>query len=147
MGLPTSVMGTQVHSYEMMRYASGLLHGESDGHVPLEVNLDLANGVSFMKGCYVGQELTARTHFRGQLRKRCLPFYFTTNPDDPVSHAAAAAAVAAAVSMCVCGGRVWVCSCTTVWAWALVAGGQDGAECMYYELASHLFCKRQGHKT
>ena len=50
MGLPTSVMGTQVHSYEMMRYASGLLHGESDGHVPLEVNLDLANGVSFMKG-------------------------------------------------------------------------------------------------
>jgi len=29
--------------------------------------------VSFDKGCYVGQELTARTHFQGLIRKRVMP--------------------------------------------------------------------------
>jgi len=41
--------------------------------IPLEVNLDYLNGVSFNKGCYLGQELTARTHFRGLVRKRLFP--------------------------------------------------------------------------
>lgn len=41
--------------------------------LPLEANLDLLNGVSFAKGCYLGQELTARTHFRGVVRKRLVP--------------------------------------------------------------------------
>ena len=30
-------------------------------------------GVSFGKGCYVGQELTARTQFKGNIRKRLVP--------------------------------------------------------------------------
>lgn len=41
--------------------------------LPLESNVELLNGVSFSKGCYLGQELTARTHFRGVVRKRLLP--------------------------------------------------------------------------
>ena len=41
--------------------------------LPLESNLELLSGVSFAKGCYLGQELTARTHFRGVVRKRVLP--------------------------------------------------------------------------
>eukprot|EP00308_Calcidiscus_leptoporus_P021977 CAMPEP_0119354474 /NCGR_PEP_ID=MMETSP1334-20130426/3472_1 /TAXON_ID=127549 /ORGANISM="Calcidiscus leptoporus, Strain RCC1130" /LENGTH=353 /DNA_ID=CAMNT_0007368039 /DNA_START=1 /DNA_END=1062 /DNA_ORIENTATION=+ len=41
--------------------------------LPLESNLDLLGGVSFDKGCYLGQELTARTFFRGVTRKRLLP--------------------------------------------------------------------------
>ena len=42
--------------------------------LPLESNLDLlSSGVSFAKGCYLGQELTARTHFRGVVRKRLVP--------------------------------------------------------------------------
>lgn len=32
--------------------------------IPSECNLDLTHGVSFTKGCYVGQELTARTQFK-----------------------------------------------------------------------------------
>ena len=40
---------------------------------PLEGNIELLNGVSFKKGCYLGQELTARTHFRGVVRKRLVP--------------------------------------------------------------------------
>jgi folate-binding protein YgfZ len=36
----------------------------------LETNADLLHGVSFTKGCYVGQENTARMHHRGKVRKR-----------------------------------------------------------------------------
>ena len=41
--------------------------------LPLEVGLDRLNGVDFAKGCYVGQELTARTKYRALLKKRLLP--------------------------------------------------------------------------
>ncbi|KAJ2471977.1 ccr4 associated factor [Coemansia sp. RSA 2322] len=41
--------------------------------VPLECNVDLMGGVHFSKGCYVGQELTIRTHHRGAVRKRLVP--------------------------------------------------------------------------
>ncbi len=41
--------------------------------VPLEYNLDGLNAISFSKGCYVGQELVARTHFQGMVRKRLMP--------------------------------------------------------------------------
>ncbi len=44
---------------------------------PLEYNMDLLGGVSFDKGCYVGQELIARTHHKGEVRKRTIPFYLT----------------------------------------------------------------------
>jgi folate-binding protein YgfZ len=32
--------------------------------IPLEHNLDYLHGVNFEKGCYVGQELTARTKYK-----------------------------------------------------------------------------------
>jgi len=41
--------------------------------LPLESNLELLAGVTFDKGCYIGQELTARTHSRGVVRKRLMP--------------------------------------------------------------------------
>ena len=44
--------------------------------VPLEYNLDALQGVSYTKGCYVGQELIARTHNRGVVRKRLMPITF-----------------------------------------------------------------------
>lgn len=45
------------------------LHGIADGaalasRIPLECNLDLLQYISFSKGCYVGQELTARTKYK-----------------------------------------------------------------------------------
>ena len=52
-----------------------VLHGFcAVGHaIPLEYNLDGLNAISFTKGCYVGQELIARSHFRGVIRKRLMP--------------------------------------------------------------------------
>jgi folate-binding protein YgfZ len=39
----------------------------------LENGIDELNGVDWQKGCYVGQELTARTKYRGLIKKRLLP--------------------------------------------------------------------------
>jgi tRNA-modifying protein YgfZ len=38
------------------------------------LNLDLLNGISFDKGCYTGQEIIARTHYRGTLKRRMFRF-------------------------------------------------------------------------
>jgi folate-binding protein YgfZ len=38
--------------------------------VPQMVNLELVGGVSFTKGCYPGQEVVARSHYLGKLKKR-----------------------------------------------------------------------------
>lgn len=38
-----------------------------------EGNIDLLNGISWSKGCYMGQELTARMHYRALVKKRLLP--------------------------------------------------------------------------
>jgi folate-binding protein YgfZ len=40
---------------------------------PLEANFELLHGVDFKKGCYVGQEVTARMHLKDALRRRVLP--------------------------------------------------------------------------
>lgn len=36
--------------------------------LPLECNLDALHGVSYDKGCYLGQELTSRVHHTGVIR-------------------------------------------------------------------------------
>ena len=42
--------------------------------VPQMVNLDLIGGLSFTKGCYPGQEVVARTHYLGKLKRRMYRF-------------------------------------------------------------------------
>ena len=64
-------------AHRRLRYALGVAEGaELVGLLPLECNLAGLNAVSFEKGCYVGQELTARTHHRGVVRKRIVPASF-----------------------------------------------------------------------
>ncbi len=41
-----------------------------EAFVPQMANLDLVGGVSFKKGCYPGQEIVARTQYRGGLKRR-----------------------------------------------------------------------------
>ncbi len=48
--------------------------------IPFECNLDLLHYIHYHKGCYVGQELTARTKYKGVIRKRLLPFSILSSP-------------------------------------------------------------------
>ena len=39
----------------------------------LEAGLEHLGGIDFKKGCYIGQEVTARTHYRGLVKRRIVP--------------------------------------------------------------------------
>ena len=47
------------------------------------LNLDLLGGIDYEKGCYTGQEIIARTHFRGTIKRRMLRFASDSPPPDP----------------------------------------------------------------
>jgi folate-binding protein YgfZ len=55
---------------------------QSEEFTPHMLNLDLLGAVSFDKGCYTGQEIVARTHYRGATRRRMLR-YGVTGPAAP----------------------------------------------------------------
>ena len=61
-------------NYELVRRLAGVAEGsELSGRIALESNQEFLNAVSFHKGCYLGQELTARVHYTGAIRKRIMP--------------------------------------------------------------------------
>ncbi|KAL7484973.1 hypothetical protein ACHAW6_010575 [Cyclotella cf. meneghiniana] len=61
-------------TYSVLRKLSGIAEGsELTSRTALECNQEFLNAVSFSKGCYLGQELTARSQFTGVVRKRILP--------------------------------------------------------------------------
>lgn len=67
-----------LEAYETLRFLHGLAEGtDLIEKLPSECNLDLTHAVNFHKGCYLGQELTARTQFKGVIRKRLLPIFYT----------------------------------------------------------------------
>jgi folate-binding protein YgfZ len=67
-------------AYERLRLGLGVPDGSRDLIVEkatlLESGFEELNGVDFAKGCFVGQELTARMKYRGLVRKRLLPVTF-----------------------------------------------------------------------
>jgi folate-binding protein YgfZ len=63
--------------YHRLRIEHGLPDGSRDMHVEksllLECGFDELHGIDWQKGCYLGQELTARTRYRGLVKKRLVP--------------------------------------------------------------------------
>ncbi|MBB3172953.1 hypothetical protein FHR90_000767 [Endobacter medicaginis] len=62
---------------------------ERDRTVLLEAGFDELNGISWTKGCYMGQELTARTRYRGLVKRRLVPVAFegaAPAPATPILH-------------------------------------------------------------
>ena len=63
--------------YERLRLELGLPDGSRDLEIEksilLESGFDELAGVDWDKGCYMGQELTARTHYRALIKKRLVP--------------------------------------------------------------------------
>lgn len=68
---------TDFAAYDRDRLALGIPDGSRDliveKSILLESGFDELNGVDWQKGCYVGQELTARTKYRGLIKKRLFP--------------------------------------------------------------------------
>lgn len=64
-------------TYRVRRYLKGVPEGQDElareSALPQESNVDFMGGIDYRKGCYVGQELTIRTHHTGVVRKRVLP--------------------------------------------------------------------------
>ena len=64
-------------TYDRLRLSLGIPDGSRDlvpeKSILLEAGFDELNGIDWQKGCYVGQELTARTKYRGLIRKRLMP--------------------------------------------------------------------------
>lgn len=50
-----------------------------ESFVPQMVNLDLLQGINFKKGCYTGQEIVARTHYLGKVKRRTVLTHFNAN--------------------------------------------------------------------
>ncbi|NQV56476.1 MAG: folate-binding protein, partial [Rhodospirillales bacterium] len=71
-------------AYEALRLELGLPDGSRDMDIDkstlLECGFEELNGVDFDKGCYMGQELTARTKHRGLVKRRLFP----VNIDGPL---------------------------------------------------------------
>ncbi len=62
-----------VPAWEWLDIRSGIpwIHPTTrEEFIPQMANVDLIGGVSFSKGCYPGQEIVARTQFRGQVKRR-----------------------------------------------------------------------------
>jgi len=68
---------SDLNEYDHLRLSLGIPEAGKDmipeKAIPLECGLDQLNAISWDKGCYLGQELTARVYYRGELRKRFLP--------------------------------------------------------------------------
>lgn len=66
--------------------AAGLPHvfaATSEQFTPQMLNVDLLDGVSFTKGCYTGQEIVARTHHLGRVKRRTMRFHIAGSGDAP----------------------------------------------------------------
>ena len=79
---PEKSLNISESDYKLLRYKKGVAEGSEEivpgKSLPLEFNCDFLNGVSFHKGCYIGQELTARTNYTGVVRKRIMPIDFSS---------------------------------------------------------------------
>jgi folate-binding protein YgfZ len=80
--------------WDRWRLSLGLPDGsrdlEAEKTILLEAGFDELNGISWTKGCYLGQELTARTKYRGLVKRRLVPVTTTQSlppPGTPISAA------------------------------------------------------------
>lgn len=71
------IAAATLDDYDALRLSLGVPDGSRDLPVEkallLESGFDELNGVDWKKGCYMGQELTARTKYRALVRKRLFP--------------------------------------------------------------------------
>ena len=69
-----------INWYDLLRYKNCILEGskeiETNVSLPLETNLDLLGGISFEKGCFIGQEVNARIKWKGLVKRKYVPITY-----------------------------------------------------------------------
>ena len=68
-GLPVLALEAW-RAYEVHSGVARIVAATLEQFVPQMVNLELVDGVNFQKGCYPGQEVVARSQYRGTLKRR-----------------------------------------------------------------------------
>jgi tRNA-modifying protein YgfZ len=64
-------VGKSVWDYlEIQAGIPEIVPATQEAFVPQMVNLDALDGINFKKGCYTGQEIVARTHYLGKVKRR-----------------------------------------------------------------------------
>lgn len=66
----TDISNEQWEWLEIQAGVPTILPATQEQFVPQMVNLDLLAGINFKKGCYTGQEIVARMHYLGKLKRR-----------------------------------------------------------------------------
>jgi len=66
-----------------IRAGTGFIsRASSEQIIPQELNLEVLGGINFKKGCYPGQEIVARSHYLGVLKRQCY-LVVATDPLEP----------------------------------------------------------------
>ena len=74
------------HRWHLSHVRAGLPQVYPETHeafVAQMLNIDLLGGISFEKGCYTGQEIIARAHFRGTVKRRMFLFHSADSAPAP----------------------------------------------------------------
>ncbi|MGY8991442.1 MAG: CAF17-like 4Fe-4S cluster assembly/insertion protein YgfZ [Rhodospirillales bacterium] len=81
-----NITRSTLQNYDTRRLALGIPDSSRDmiieKSILLENGFDELHGVDWNKGCYIGQELTARTKHRGLIKKRLIPVLIDGSPPD-----------------------------------------------------------------
>ncbi len=64
------VFETNFPTFDLLENMPWLCPETSEQFIPQWLNLDILGGISFTKGCYTGQEIVARTHYLGEVKRR-----------------------------------------------------------------------------
>ena len=90
LGAPEPVGSPELTDFTALWHAGDIAAGlpwiqsaTADMFIPQTVNLDLINGVNFTKGCYPGQEIVARSHYRGTIKRRMAYGVINETVDEP----------------------------------------------------------------
>lgn len=80
--LSDSTEESELNEWELLNIRAGIadIYPETiELFTPQEINYQLVNGINFRKGCYTGQEIVARLHYRGKLKRHMYRFKLSNN--------------------------------------------------------------------
>ncbi len=77
----SAIEDTTLWHKTLVEHSIPMIYPESSEKIiPQQVNYELIGGVNFKKGCYTGQEIVARTHYLGKIKRRMFKFCVNQEP-------------------------------------------------------------------